>query len=116
MWLGLPVAAFVIAFLRLIGITREDDRTLVEICIKPVGYPHFLSGADWPAYAINCSSQRESSKLSTYAEKVYQHCGCRYCVCLWSRGSPESRATCSFSRSHFRLAGPLGAHCSSGNL
>jgi hypothetical protein len=37
MWLGLiPVAAFVIP-LRLIGITREDDRTLIEICIKPVG-------------------------------------------------------------------------------
>jgi|GraSoiStandDraft_43_1057313.scaffolds.fasta_scaffold196330_1 hypothetical protein len=47
MWLGLiPVAAFVIAFLRLIGITREDDRTRIEICIKPVEYPHFFSGAD----------------------------------------------------------------------
>jgi hypothetical protein len=46
MWLGLiPVAAFVIP-LRLIGITREDDRTLIETCIKPVGYPHFFSGAD----------------------------------------------------------------------
>ncbi|HEY4661292.1 MAG TPA: hypothetical protein VIG91_07300 [Terriglobales bacterium] len=46
-WLGLiPVVAFVIAFLRLIGITREDDRTRIEICIKPVGYPDFFRGAD----------------------------------------------------------------------
>jgi hypothetical protein len=28
---------------RLIRLTRQTDRTLIEICIKPVGYPHLFS-------------------------------------------------------------------------
>jgi hypothetical protein len=31
---------------RLIRLTRQTDRTLIEICIKPVGYPHLFSGGD----------------------------------------------------------------------
>jgi hypothetical protein len=32
---------------RLIRLTRDGDRTIIEICIKPVGYPHlFTSGGD----------------------------------------------------------------------
>jgi hypothetical protein len=31
---------------RLIRITRQNDRTLIEICIKPVGYPHLFTGGD----------------------------------------------------------------------
>jgi hypothetical protein len=29
---------------RLIRITRQNDRTIIEICIKPVGYPHLFTG------------------------------------------------------------------------
>ena len=29
---------------RLIRVTRQNDRTVIEICIKPVGYPHLFSG------------------------------------------------------------------------
>lgn len=29
---------------RLIRVTRRNDRTIIEICIKPVGYPHLLIG------------------------------------------------------------------------
>jgi hypothetical protein len=29
---------------RLIRVTRQTDRTVIEICIKPVGYPHLFSG------------------------------------------------------------------------
>lgn len=29
---------------RLIRVTRHDDRTAIEICIKPVGYPHLFNG------------------------------------------------------------------------
>ena len=29
---------------RLIRVTRHNDRTLIELCIKPVGYPHLFSG------------------------------------------------------------------------
>lgn len=31
---------------RLIRVTRRNDRTILEICIKPVGYPHLFSGAN----------------------------------------------------------------------
>ena len=31
---------------RLIRVTRRNDRTDIEICIKPVGYPHLFSGGD----------------------------------------------------------------------
>jgi hypothetical protein len=30
---------------RLIRVTRQNDRTVIEICIKPVGYPHLFTGA-----------------------------------------------------------------------
>lgn len=30
---------------RLIRVTRHNDRTIIEICIKPIGYPHLFSGA-----------------------------------------------------------------------
>ena len=30
---------------RLIRVTRHGDRTVIEICIKPVGYPHLFSGS-----------------------------------------------------------------------
>ena len=29
---------------RLIRVTRKNDRTIIEICIKPVGYPHLFTG------------------------------------------------------------------------
>jgi hypothetical protein len=29
---------------RLIRVTRQNDRTVLEICIKPVGYPHLFTG------------------------------------------------------------------------
>jgi hypothetical protein len=29
---------------RLIRVTRQKERTLIEICIKPVGYPHLFCG------------------------------------------------------------------------
>jgi hypothetical protein len=28
----------------LIRVTRQNDRTVIEICIKPVGYPHLFTG------------------------------------------------------------------------
>lgn len=31
---------------RLVRVTRQGDRTVIEICIKPVGYPHLFAGAD----------------------------------------------------------------------
>jgi hypothetical protein len=31
---------------RLIRVTRRADRTVIEICIKPLGYPHLLTGGD----------------------------------------------------------------------
>ena len=31
---------------RLIRVSRGNDRTLIEICIKPVGYPHLFTGGD----------------------------------------------------------------------
>jgi hypothetical protein len=31
---------------RLIRVTRTNDRTLIQVCIKPVGYPHLFTGAD----------------------------------------------------------------------
>jgi hypothetical protein len=29
---------------RLIRVTRQSNRTVIEICIKPVGYPHLFTG------------------------------------------------------------------------
>jgi hypothetical protein len=29
---------------RLIRVTRQNDRTVIAICIKPVGYPHLFTG------------------------------------------------------------------------
>ena len=31
---------------RLIRLTRRADRTVIETCIKPLGYPHMFSGGD----------------------------------------------------------------------
>jgi hypothetical protein len=31
---------------RLIRVTRHGDRTVIEICIKPVGYPHLFTDGD----------------------------------------------------------------------
>ena len=31
---------------RLIRVTRRADRTVIETCIKPIGYPHLFTGGD----------------------------------------------------------------------